>query len=170
MVHIYTGDGKGKTTAALGLTLRACGAGMRVYFAQFLKSGDTSEARCLTQRFPDVTLECFGGGFVIGAPTPEQIETARAGFDAASKAALGGEYDLVVLDEAIVAVSLKLLPEEELVDLIERVRDYPKQPELVMTGRGASRKLIDAADLVTEMRNVKHYYEEGIAARRGIEF
>jgi len=166
-VHVYTGSGKGKTTAALGLALRAAGAGLRVFFAQFLKSGRYSEIAAL-ERFGDrLTLRQYGRGrFVRGKPATEDAEAARTGLGEACEALLSGEYQVVVLDEANVAVALGLFPVDE---LLEIVACKPEGVELVITGRDADLRLIERADLVTEMRDVKHYYSRGVHARAGIE-
>jgi cob(I)alamin adenosyltransferase len=165
--HVYTGNGKGKTTAALGLSIRAAGAGHRVFFLQFLKLGDYSELKSLARFEGQIEVAQHGsGGFVRGAPTPKDLECARAGL-AAARAAIGsGRFDLVVLDEAVVAVRMGLIPEEELLAL---VREKPLELELVLTGRGASPALTGAADLVTEMVEVKHYFHKGVTAREGVE-
>lgn len=167
--QIYTGEGKGKTTAALGLLLRAVGAGLSVRMFQFLKKGDYSELRALQSRFPDVEITQLGSGNFIMDPQnipPEELRLAREGFAAARKAILGGMYDLVILDEACGAVALGLLPEA---DVLALMRDKPERTELVLTGRGATPALIEACDLCTRMQPVKHYYEAGVPARKGIE-
>jgi len=166
MIQIYTGDGKGKTTAALGLTLRATGAGMRVYFGQFIKTGGTSEEKCLKAAFPNVVFEPYGGGFVRGQATAKQKQEAGEGLERASRALMSGNYDLVILDEINVAVRLGLVEEASALDLM---RSCPERVELVLTGRGATQAMMDAADLVTEMRCIKHYFEQGVPARVGIE-
>ena len=165
-IHIYTGNGKGKTTSAIGLSIRALGAGLRVFFAQFLKSGRYSETNIL-DNMPGLTHRQYGtGGFIAGKPTEEDARAAALGLKEAREAVEGGEYDLVVLDEANVACRMGLLPED---GLLELAHDKPETVELVFTGRGAPEKLIEAADLVTEMREIKHYFAKGVRARRGIE-
>lgn len=166
-VHVYTGDGKGKTTAALGLALRAAGAGMRVFIARFLKTGDSSELAAL-ERFGDlVTVRSYGrAGFIRGEPAPEDIEQARNGFAEVRNVVASGAYELVILDEVNVAVHLGLLSAEEVLDLIDR---RPGNMELVLTGRRADDRIVARADLVTEMREVKHYYHAGVPARKGID-
>ena len=166
-VQVYTGDGKGKTTAALGLALRAAGAGLHVFIAQFIKGIHSSELDAL-QRYSDlITIRQYGrGGFIRKEPEPEDIEAAEKGLAEARAAIESGEYDVVILDEANVAVHFGLFGVEELLALLD-VR--PEQVELVITGRKAPAELIARADLVTEMREVKHYYAAGVAARRGIE-
>lgn len=166
MIQIYTGDGKGKTTAALGLTLRASGAGFRIYFGQFIKTGNTNEERALKTAFPNVAFEAYGGGFVRGEPTEEHRKAAAQGFSRALHAIHSGMYGLVVLDELNVAVDLGLVKES---DALALMRACPKAVELVLTGRGATQAMIDAADLVTQMQCVKHYHAQGVAARAGIE-
>ena len=166
-VQIYTGDGKGKTTAALGLALRAAGAGLRVYFGQFIKNGDYSELTGLA-RFDDcITVAQFGlGRFVGGEPAPEDREAAQQGLQEIRRALVSGAYDLVIGDEANVAASRALIDEAALLELIDL---RPPQVDLVLTGRGAPAAVLARADLVTEMRAVRHYYDRGVAARVGIE-
>ena len=166
--QIYTGSGKGKTTAALGLTLRAAGAGLRTYLGQFLKRRRTGEVRMLGERFPEVTVEQYGrSGFVSEKPSPADVEAARRGLRKLRRALLGGNYDVVIADELTVAIRLGLVREEDAMDLIAQ---RPAGVELVLTGRGAGRRIIRQADLVTDMRKVKHYFDRGTKARRGIEF
>ena len=166
-VQIYTGDGKGKTTAALGLALRAAGAGLRVYFGQFIKNADYSEIKALA-RFADcITVRQFGRGcFLLTEPAPEDRAAARRALEGLSEALTSGDYDLVIADEANVAVTLGLIEANDLVSLIDR---RPEQVELVLTGRGAPDAVLARADLVTEMRCVRHYYDRGVLARPGIE-
>ena len=166
-VQVYTGDGKGKTTAALGLALRAAGAGLRVYFGQFIKNADYSEIKALA-RFADcITVRQFGRGcFLLTEPAPEDRAAARRALDAIGLALVSGDYDLVIADEANVAVALGLIEPDDLVALIDL---RPEQVELVLTGRGAPDAVLARADLVTEMRCVRHYYDRGVLARPGIE-
>lgn len=166
-VQIYTGNGKGKTTAALGLALRCAGAGGNVFFCQFLKKGDSSEWMALKHLQTSITHRAFGTGkFIRDEPSAEDQQLARAGMDEARQALCSGDYDLIVLDELLGALAKGLVDMEEIFDLLKR---RPAQSELVITGRNAPAKLIEKADLVTEMREVKHYYQQGIAARKGIE-
>jgi ATP:corrinoid adenosyltransferase len=172
-VQVYTGNGKGKTTAGIGLVLRALGAGLSVFYAQFIKGAKYSEIEMLERLgdnlAPGVRLTCkqYGQGrFIMREPAPEEVEAAREGLREAREAMKSGEYQLVVLDEANVAAKLKLFAEEDLLALID---EKPEAVELVLTGRGAGEKVIEAADLVTEMREIKHYYQKGVKARRGIE-
>lgn len=167
-IQIYTGDGKGKTTAALGLALRACGAGLRVYFGQFIKDGDYSEIKAL-RRFPEVCIEQYGAGLgFIRSAEDKAAHTVAAhdGLKKARQALINGEYDVVILDEINVAVSMGVLDIGEQLNLMEL---KPVGVELIMTGRGAAQAVIAKADLVTEMREIKHYYQQGVEAREGIE-
>ncbi len=166
-VQVYTGDGKGKTTAALGLALRAAGAGMKVYIGQFIKSDEYNEIKALKQFAGQITLEQFGRGcFIRGNPCQADIDVAREALTAIGAALTSGTYDLVVADEANVAFGCNLVSEEDLVALID---SRPTHVELVLTGRGAPPAVIEKADLVSEMRPVKHYYDKGVLARDGIE-
>ncbi len=166
-VQVYTGNGKGKTTAALGLSVRAAGAGLRVFIAQFMKMGDYSEIKALA-RFSDlISVEQYGvGKFVRGKPSPEDRAAARKGFDRVREIAMSGQYDVVVLEEGNMAVFFDLIPLEELLELVDA---KPENLELVITGRSAHPRLLEKADLVTEMKEIKHYYEKGVPARVGIE-
>jgi cob(I)alamin adenosyltransferase len=165
--QVYTGNGKGKTTAAIGLSIRAAGAGLRVYIAQFIKMGEYSEIIAL-RRFSDlITVEQFGlGRFTNGKPLTEDIEAARKGLEKVKSIMKSNEYKVIILEEANVAVKYGLLQVEELVELI---LNKSFETELVITGRGASARIIEKADLVTEMKSVKHYYQKGVPARIGIE-
>ena len=166
-VQVYTGEGKGKTTAALGLAVRAAAAGMKVFLAQFIKGGDYSELKAL-KRFGDlITVEQFGlGRFLGGKCSPADVEAARRGYEKIKSILASGEYEMVVLDEANVAAYYGLFSVQELVDLIDL---KPAALELVITGRHAAPELVEKADLVTEMKAVKHYFDAGVKARVGIE-
>jgi cob(I)alamin adenosyltransferase len=166
-VQIYTGNGKGKTTASLGLSLRAAGAGLKVYIAQFMKQGGYSELKAL-ERFDDlITIEQFGTGkFTVGKPTNEDIAAGAQCLEAIRQALLSEIYDVVIMEEGAVAEKFGIISTD---DILEMIRIKPEKTELVITGRGASEQLIAAADLVTEMKEIKHYYQEGVAARTGIE-
>lgn len=166
-VQIYTGDGKGKTTAALGLALRAAGAGLHVYIAQFIKSGDYSEIKALSRFAETITVEQFGRGrFIKGKPAPEDVAAARKGLQAIRSALDSGDYPVVIMEEGNVAAACGLFAVDEILDIIA---GKPENVELVITGRYADPRVIEKADLVTEMKAVKHYYEAGVAARVGIE-
>ncbi len=166
-VQVYTGDGKGKTTAAIGLAVRAAGHGWRVLIVQFIKGQPSGELDLLRRRCPEIAVEQYGGGrFIHGTPAPEDIEAARRGLDRLRGAVTAGVYNMVVADEANGAVACGLFPVAALLELIDARRP---DVELVFTGRDAHPDLIARADLVTEMRMIKHYYAAGVAARPGIE-
>ena len=166
-IQVYTGDGKGKTTAALGLALRAAGAGLKVLVAQFLKQGEYSEIKALKLFEDRIKVRQYGcGRFVRGKPTEEERKAAGRGMEEIRGYIRNGSFDMIVVEEGNVAVMCGLITEEELLDLME---NKPEAMELVITGRGATEKVIQKADLVTEMREVKHYFKEGVQARKGIE-
>ncbi len=168
MIHLYTGNGKGKTTAALGMSLRAVGAGMKVYIAQFVKGMVYNEAAIIASRLPEIELELFGRDcFIEHAPEQADIDAAQAGFTKVKRVIASGKYDIVILDELNIALFYHLLPLNEVLNVIN---NYPNSPELVITGRYAPPEIIEKADLVTEMKEVKHYYRKGIEARKGIEW
>lgn len=165
-VQIYTGNGKGKTTASLGLALRAQGAGLKVYIGQFLKKGDYSEIKALS-RFENIRIEQYGrGNFIRGNPSKEDIDAAAAGYETISRMVVQNQYDMVIAEEINVAVMLNLITEKELIQLIDL---KPERVELVITGRGATERVMQRADLVTEIKEIKHYYKKGVVARVGIE-
>lgn len=168
-VQVYTGNGKGKTTAALGLALRAAGAGLRVYILQLMKEYPYSELEALRLHADRITIEqACGDAFVYRrepAP-PEEKAAAAAALDRARTAMVGGDYDVVVLDEACVSIYFELITVDQLLTLLD---DRPETVELVLTGRYCPDAILERADLVTEMREVRHYYTEGVRARKGIE-
>ncbi len=169
LVQVYTGDGKGKTTAALGVALRAVGHGLKVLVIQFMKGnaryGELESAKRLS---PHLTIMPMGGeGFVSKShPDPLDRERALQGFDLAKKAIASGDYDIVILDEINTAIEYGLIP---LSDLLQLIDSKPITVELILTGRNAKPEVLEKADLVTEMIDRKHYYEKGISARKGIE-
>jgi len=166
-IQVYTGNGKGKTTAALGLALRAAGAGLKVFFAQFMKGIISSEVIALEKLVSNITIKEYGSDcFINSAPDEQDIRAAQRGLNEVREAMLSGRYEVIVLDEANVAVRYNLFSVEDLLGLI---RIKPDDVELVITGRDADPRVIEAADLVTEMKEVKHYYRNGIQARTGIE-
>lgn len=170
LVQVYTGDGKGKTTAALGLSLRAVGRGRRVKFFQFLKGGGrTGEAAAAVRLAPEFEMiQCGSGAFIVGrAPTPDEVAMAVQGLAEAREALASGETDLVVLDEVAAAVNLGLLPEEA---VIAAVAGRAAGVEAVLTGREMPAGLMALADLVSEIAARKHPYNAGIPAREGIEY
>lgn len=187
-VQVYTGNGKGKTTAALGITMRASGAGMKIAFIQFMKALGYSEQKILPT-LPGVTWKTLGKPFFIakagsiseeelaeygdacvvfeeGNPPADYVKMINDGFAQAREMVLSGAYDMVVLDEINCAMFFGLLSAD---DVLELIRNKPAHTELILTGRCAPAEIIEAADLVTEMREIKHYYNEGVQARRGIE-
>ena len=168
-VQIYTGNGKGKSTAAIGQAVRAAGFGLKTYIAQFMKEFPYNELNSLKNLSEWITIKQFGGDeFVYKKELPgiEELKKASKGLQIAKEKMLSGEYDLIILDEAIVAIYFKLI---ETKDLINFIKAKPETVELILTGRYCPSELIDAADLVTEMEEVKHYYQKGITSRRGIE-
>jgi cob(I)alamin adenosyltransferase len=170
LVQVYTGDGKGKTTAALGLALRAAGRGLRVLIVQFMKPPEsTGEQFALPELGGRVEIRALGQPKWLRAdrPDPEDVRLAEKGLAEARQAMLSGALDLLILDEVNVAVHFHLLRVEDVLGLL---RDRPENVEVVLTGRRAAPELIEAADLVTEMRLIKHPFEQGVKAREGIEF
>ncbi len=166
-IQVYTGDGKGKTTAAIGLSIRAAGAGLKVFIGQFIKMGEYSELKALKRFVNQITIEQFGlGRFIKGTPSNSDIEAARKGLETIKTNLFSGKYDVVVMEEANVAVKLGLLSVDDLLDLMA---SKPESVELVITGRQADIKIIEKADLVTEMKEIKHYFHKGVTARTGIE-
>jgi len=166
-VQIYTGNGKGKTTAAIGLAIRAAGAGLKVFIAQFLKQGDYSEIKTLDKFSDLISVEQYGlGRFIKGEPPQDEIDAAQAGLERIERALLSGRYDLIIIEEGNVATACGLFDAQRLLDLIAA---KPEGMELVITGRGAALAVMEMADLVTEMVEIKHYYQKGVMARKGIE-
>lgn len=168
-VQIYTGNGKGKTTAAFGLALRAVGQDLKVIVVQFLKGGNPSGEVLIAQAKRLFSIERFGAeGFCYDCDDNlEHKAEAQKGLARLTELLQTGEYDMVVADELVTAVHVGLLSETQIIDLID---SKPPSTELVLTGRGASEKLIAEADLVTEMREIKHYFNKGVPAREGIEY
>jgi cob(I)alamin adenosyltransferase len=169
LVQVFTGDGKGKTTAAIGAVIRALGHGLKVYIAFFMKGDYPYGERKVLSKLPGVTLESFGSEEFIYPDNikPEEIEQAKKALAAAREAMLGGDYDLVVLDEVNVAVYFKLVEVGEVLRLIE---EKPEGVELILTGRQADKELVRVADLVTECLKIKHPYDSGVEGREGFEY
>ncbi len=166
-VQVYTGNGKGKTTAAIGLAIRAAGAGLKVFIGQFIKMGAYSEIKALKRYTDLITVEQFGlGRFANGKPSPEDIAAAQQGLKRVRAIMASKEYKIIILEEANIAVMLGLIAVQDLISLIV---NKPYEMELVITGRGASTRIIEIADLVTEMQVIKHYFQKGVRARVGIE-
>jgi len=169
LVQVFTGSGKGKTTAALGTILRAAGHGFRVFIVFFMKGDYAHGEYASLTKLPDVNIASFGLRRLVDPANvdPEDIRQAKLALEAARQAVLLGKYDLVVLDEVNVAVEYKLIELDDVIDLVSR---KPENVELILTGRYADNRLIEKADLVTEMVNVKHPFDKGISARKGIEY
>jgi cob(I)alamin adenosyltransferase len=169
LIQVYTGNGKGKSSAAFGLALRAIGRGLKVYIIQFIKGGFDYGELYIVDKLPNLTLKAFGRGkFVTEKPAEKvDVEFAEEALALAEEVVKSGEYDIVILDEINVALNLKLIKLEKALKLI---KDKPKHVELVLTGRYAPNEIIEIADLVTEMKEVKHPFNEGFQARKGIEY
>lgn len=188
-IQVYTGNGKGKTTAAIGLAIRALGAGKRVLFLQFMKSKIYSEHAILGTLSPNLTVETTGKPFFIvkegmlseselakwgddvvvfspGKPPIDYLTLMKEGIDRAKEAVSSGQYDIVILDELNVALFFELVSLSD----VQAILDHKlSNVEVVLTGRGAPKEIIERADLVTEMKEIKHYYKQGVEARLGIE-
>jgi cob(I)alamin adenosyltransferase len=168
-IQIYTGNGKGKSTAAIGQALRAAGYGLRTYIAQFMKEYPYNELKSLEQLSEWIIVEQFAGDdFVYRKEMPNLVEMdkARRGLETAKAKMLSGKYDLIILDEILVSIHFGLFNDEEVMTFMKM---KPENVELILTGRYCPDKILEAADLVTEMKVIKHYYQEGILARQGIE-
>ncbi len=167
MIQVYTGNGKGKTTAALGLALRAAGANLKVYIGQFVKGKKYGELKAL-KKIKNIKVEQWGSAcFIRKAPDKKDIKLAKNGLEKIRKIISQGIYHIVILDEINIALKLKLLT---LKDVIGLIKETPQKTEVVLTGRYAHPKILKLADLVSEIKEVKHYFKKGIKARRGIEF
>ncbi|MBS7247735.1 MAG: methylmalonyl Co-A mutase-associated GTPase MeaB [Candidatus Jordarchaeales archaeon] len=168
LVQVYTGNGKGKTSAAFGLALRAIGRGLRVCVIQFIKGGFDYGELYSSVYLPNLHLEAYGRGrFVSNPPSEEDYVEAEKALRKARDAVMSGDYDVVILDEVNTALNLKLI---RLEDVIRLLAEKAENVEVVLTGRDAPKEVIEAADLVTEMREVKHPYRRGVQARIGIEY
>ena len=166
--QVYTGDGKGKTTAALGLLLRAAGAGKRIFFCQFLKDGRSSECIALRERFPEIVCRYFGSGaWIKGEPSAADKAAAQTGFEELCATVTGGAYDLVIADEIQHAISLKLIALDRVIHLLKQ---RPSTVELVFTGRQAHPRILECADLISEIVCRRHPFADGMNARRGIDY
>lgn len=167
MIQVYTGNGKGKTTAAIGLALRASGAGLNVYIAQFAKGKCYHEIKAL-KNINRIKIEQFGRRcFIKSIPENVDVQLAIKGLKRVNEIITKRKYQMVILDEVNIAVKLKLIA---LIDLLALIKKTPKAVELILTGRYANPKIIKIADLVSDIKEVKHYYNRGQKARRGIEF
>jgi len=168
-IHVYTGNGKGKTTAALGMAFRAVGSGLKTYIGQFMKGQKYGELDAARKLPGFITIEQYGTDTFVHVklpPSPEDMKLAKDGLSKARQAMVSGQYDIVVLDEISTAHYFNLISLDE---MLEMVRMKPGGVELVFTGRYAPKELIDIADIVTEMTEVKHYYQKNVPAREGIE-
>ena len=166
-IQLFTGNGRGKTTAAIGLAIRAAGAGKTVFIAQFVKGMHYSELESL-KLIPQILVQQFGlDCFIVKKPAQKDIDAAQKGLEVVTDAIRKNSYDMVILDEICIALHYKLLPTKALVQLLQ---EKPAEMEIILTGRYASKEIIKIADLVTKMKEIKHYYNKGIQARKGIEF
>jgi cob(I)alamin adenosyltransferase len=166
-IHLYTGNGKGKTTAAIGLAVRAVGAGKKVFIGQFVKGMHYAELESL-KRFPEIVIRQYGlDCFIKNKPTQKDIDAARNGLSEVKSIIEKNMFDMVILDEVCIALYYKLFGTDEVLALL---KGKPTEMEIILTGRYALEEIIEAADLVTEMKEIKHYYNNGIEARKGIEY
>lgn len=166
-VQVYTGNGKGKTTTALGLAFRAIGAGYKVFIGQFTKGQSYSELNTFKRLSDQITAKQYGGGkFIKGKPSDDDIKMARKGFAEVKGIVQTNQYQVVILDEINIALYYELVSVQEVLDMIDHKHE---SVELILTGRYAKDEIIQRADLVTEMKEVKHYYQAGVPARVGIE-
>lgn len=174
IIHIITGDGKGKTTASFGLALRAIGAGKRVKIIQFMKKGDSSELKAIKKYKLPIDFECFGIGFykILGDKHTEEEhkKACERGLAAAKRAIESQKYDVIILDEINVAIGFKLLNIDDVIKMLSTIHCPLSTFDIVLTGRKAPAKLKNLADMVSEIRNVKNYFDKGKIARKGIEF
>ena len=167
-VQIYTGNGKGKTTAAFGLALRASGYGKKIFIGQFVKGMKYGELESLKKFSDTITLKQFGRDcFIYNDPEPEDIKIAREGWDLVNNILTENSVDILILDEIGIAIYYKLISTQEVIDFIKR---KPAEMELILTGRKIPEELFELADLITEMKEIKHYYTKDVPAREGIEF
>jgi len=170
LIEIFTGNGKGKTSAALGIALRASGHNLRVHIIFFMKGSSYPYGeRLIIPQLPNISFSSFGQDYFVDPDNvkPEEKEEARRGLKKAHEVIHSGKYDVVILDEINVAIAWKLL---EVGDVLPLIQNKPKNVDLILTGRYADARLIDAADLVTEMVDIKHPHDRGIPARRGVDY
>ena len=165
-IHIYTGNGKGKTTAAFGLALRAAMSGKKVYIGQFIKGMAYEETKC-SEFISGIKIEQYGTEcFIDRKPDDEDKKRAKVGLECCREALLNGKYDVVIMDEITIAVYFNLLSESEVISAINSKKE---DVEVILTGRYASDKLKEMADLVSEIKEIKHYYSQGVLSRKGID-
>lgn len=166
-IQVYTGNGKGKTTAAFGQALRAAGAGLQVFIGQFVKGMNYNEITAINKH-KNITVKQYGlGCFIVDEPTTNDIVAAKKGLEEMQKIIQNGDHDVIIMDEVNIALFYKLFEIDRVVELMQ---SKPDHVELILTGRYAPQLIIDKADLVSEMKEIKHYYQDGIEAREGIEF
>ena len=166
-IQVYTGNGKGKTTAALGIAVRAVGAGKKVFIGQFIKGKHYSELDSIKNYLKDIELKQYGlDCFIVNEPEEKDVIAANIGFEEMCKIIHSGDYDLVIMDELNIALYYKLI---DVNNVLEVLKNKPKHVEIIITGRYAPDAIIEIADLVTEMKEVKHYFNNGVQARLGIE-
>ncbi|QAT39466.1 cob(I)yrinic acid a,c-diamide adenosyltransferase [Clostridium sp. JN-9] len=165
-IQVYTGNGKGKTTAALGLSVRAVCSGKKVFFGQFVKGMKYSELEAV-KFLPNFKMQQFGRNtFIFDKPTKADIDAANSGLKTIEQILISGEYDVVIMDEVNIAIFFELFSDEDVIKVLNKKAD---NVEVILTGRYATDRIIDRADLVTEMKEIKHYYTQGVQARKGIE-
>jgi len=169
LIQVFTGDGKGKTTAALGEALRACGHNFKVLVVQFMKGQIKYGEVTITPKVPNLELKQFGLPTFVkkGDPSDEDLRLAKQGFEFAKSAIMGKKYDMVILDELNVAIDYGLI---KLKDALDLLKNKPTDVEIIITGRYAPQQIIDIADLVSRIEEVKHPYQKGVAARKGVEW
>jgi cob(I)alamin adenosyltransferase len=169
MIQIYTGNGKGKTTAALGMALRAVGHGLKVIMIQFMKGNINYGELTASKHLPNFTIEQYGRPDFVNPENPnkEDIRLAKKGFRRAKAVITSSEFDIVILDEINVAVSFGLIQTN---DVIEMIKQTPEKTELILTGRYMPEEFIEHADLISEIREIKHHFQKGIPSRKGIEY
>jgi cob(I)alamin adenosyltransferase len=166
-IHLYTGNGKGKTTAAFGLALRAAGAGKKIFIAQFVKGMHYAELDAI-EHIPEITLKQYGRKcFIKKKPSIEDIQAAQKGIQEIAVVLAEAKYDILILDEITIALYYSLISMDAVLTLL---KSKPFQMEIVLTGRKAHDDLYEIADLITEMKEIKHYYNDGVEARKGIEY
>jgi len=168
-IQVYTGNGKGKTTASFGLAMRAAGRNLKTHIIQFMKHDNTcGEVICINKFLPNVTIEHFGGKSFVDKknPHPDDIKHAKDGLRRALKIMNHGDIDILILDEANIAMDFGLIDVSEVIEILDK---KPQGMEVILTGRNAPKSIIERADLVTEMKEIKHYYEKNVPAREGIE-
>jgi len=166
-IQVYTGNGKGKTTAAYGVAVRAIGAGMKVCLVQFIKGLHSSEFNTFKKLSDSIDIFQYGeGNFIFNEPSEKDIYKAKKGLERLKAIIASGKYQVVILDEINMAVYLQIISIEDIIDILA---NRPENLEVILTGRYAHPKIIEMADLVTEMNEIKHYYKKGVLAREGIE-